>query len=206
MTKSRPILFSAPMVRAILDGTKTQTRRVVKPQPIPWRATECDGAYEWRYSRTSAAVFGSIDGICTHCPYGAPGDTLWVRETWRGDPVEYRADTHSHGPADGSRDAESVNWRPSIFMPRWASRLTLRITEVRVERLQEISEDDARAEGAGLLPCTYVGRCQSNSCPRHGRLDRYRLAYRALWDSINGKAHPWESNCWVWVLSFEVMR
>lgn len=153
MSTSRPILFSAPMVRAILDGTKTQTRRALKG------AQPADPVDRWLAA-----------GQVLRCPYGALGDTLWVRETWRGDPVEYRADTHSHGPADGSRDAESVNWRPSIFMPRWASRLTLRITEVRVERLQEISEDDAAAEGVAAYAAAYCSRAPEDELTaRHTR-------------------------------------
>lgn len=202
--KERPILFSAPMVRAILSGAKTQTRRVVKPQPFtaPLKEGECYvTAHEWR---SNILRYGKL-------PYGQPGDRLWVRETWGsplrsckpseipvGDPILYRADY----PADGR--SGSKLW-PSIFMLRWMSRITLEIVSVRVERLQNISEADAKAEG--LLPCSnddYSGWGLPNGemtlCPRH--------AFESLWDSINGKQRPgrpdisWSANPWVWVVEF----
>jgi hypothetical protein len=207
MIASRPILFSAPMVRALLDGTKTQTRRVVKPTqstpkvaPLtmePWLIEMNDGTFEHEVDdRGLPCWLGTHpdypgDAKWFSCPYGAPGDLLWVRETWAQNTIGgesfvfYRADSDAAGP-----------WRPSIFMPRHVSRLTLRITEVRVERLQEISEDDARAEG--------VREDEVLSLPMSP--GAAAAAYSALWDSINGKAHPWDSNPWVWVVKFEVMR
>jgi hypothetical protein len=173
--KERPILFSGPMVRAILEGRKTQTRRVIKPQP------EIGGAY-WR---TPGGAIGR-DVKPKYCPYGRPGDLLWVRETWAinigAEPGEsiyaYRADRERPG-----------DWKPSIHMPRKASRLLLRITDVRVQRVQEISDAEAIAEGcvpvwdAGVTP---------------------RDAFAELWDDINApRDHGWESNPWVWAISFE---
>lgn len=162
--KERPILFSAPMVKAILSGTKTQTRRIVKPQQFPL-------------------------GTCVACPYGTVGDRLWVRETWLQVPagIAFRADGGDHYGAGGK-----LKWRPSIFMPRAASRITLEVTGVRVERLQGISEDDAEAEGVAAEP--HNGSCVDRRC--------FVKAYASLWDSLNAKRSPWSSNPWVWVLSF----
>ncbi len=162
----KPILFSGEMIRAVLDGRKTQTRRVVKPQPVGlWAAP------------------GK-----SRCPYGQPGGRLWVRETFypershRG-PVSYRATwPRDDDPPDGG-------WKPSIFMPRWASRITLEIVSVRVEQVQDISEDDARAEG--------VDDGTGQTRPLHP------YWFRALWDSINSKrGYGWEKNPWVWVVAF----
>lgn len=193
--KERPILFSGPMVRAILEGRKTQTRRVIKPQPE------------------------SMKELPPSCPHGYIGDQLWVRETFSdvnncGAPaLMYRADHELRDlmeereflEEDGSMNYEHPQiakydwavwfddvdtekaWRPSIFMPRWVSRLQLEITELRIERLQDISAKDALAEGADS---TNVG-C---SVPEE--------AFWELWDSINGASHPWDSNPWVWVIGF----
>lgn len=175
--KERPILFSGAMVRALLDGTKTQTRRMVKPQPrILAGELLC-----WKDDALTD------DQMAELCPYGQPGDRLWVREAWmdlRGvdgavGPCMYRA-TFGNAP-DGGK------WRPSIHMPRWASRITLEVTGMRVERLQDISEADARAEG--------VSRAQ---CPDwHATTD-----FRAIWESINGPG-SWDANPWVWVVEFK---
>jgi hypothetical protein len=172
----RPILFSAPMVRAILSGTKTQTRRVVKGMALLWLRP--DG-----FTPEFTAL--PENGLC---PYGQPGDRLWVREAWRAwpDGVAYRADISDADLAD----AVHAPWRPSIHMHRAASRITLEITAVRVERLQDISEADAKAEGVTrpvpMLdddPSTYVD------------------AFGDLWASINGPG-SWDSNPWVWVIEF----
>lgn len=176
--KERPILFSAPMVRALLAGRKTQTRRVVRPQPNRAACIEpCDrypGEFvPWR------------DGEAQHsivCPYGAPGDMLWVRETWsrHADGVTYRADfDETSFAATGG-----IAWRPSIHMPRALARITLRITEVRVERLQQISEADARAEGRSLTPGDPAG------------------FFPETWNDIHG-CGAWDANPWVWVVAFE---
>lgn len=203
--RERPILFSAPMIRAILAGAKTQTRRLVKPNPH-----KVDGgvpftdAPAWAHAEPGSAVM--------RCPYGVRGDRLWVREAhafsacdpegrnWRDDPgnwdVIYRADLAQ--PAGGWRDADGnvvpAPWRPSIHMPRWASRITLEVTAVRVEQLQEISYDDAKAEGAefwrndGAL--TELPPCSA-----------HRYEFEDLWTSIYG-ADSWNANPWVWAVSF----
>jgi hypothetical protein len=194
--KARPILFSAEMVCALLAGTKTQTRRIVKPQPPCGCEYVINGAY-------NAALCHSIERpevwvpptarSVDHrlpCPYGQPGDRLWVKETWCelddgvDRPIAYRADNWTECPsADGK-------WRPSIFMSRAASRITLEITAVRVERLQEISEADAKAEGCIVDPWHYP--CS---------LTPGKSTYCTLWESINGPG-SWEANPWVWVIEF----
>lgn len=213
MATERPILFTPDNVRAILAGTKTQTRRVVKPQPQPdtWNDEPCISWQQRKRSKWFAWDRGSgmqfDPSIANVCPYGAPGDVLWVREAWALVPATaYRAsDVVQTVSPDDAHDAAiykagwplsppSVSWRPSIFMPRWAARLTLRITEVRVERVQDISEADAWAEG--------VKPAVSIIIPH----DAGRRAYAALWDSINGKKYPWASNPWVWAITFEVLK
>lgn len=177
--RERPILFSGPMVRAILAGTKTQTRRVVKPQP----------AGEWASPGRSS------------CPYGRPGDRLWVRETFGhfersegfkpGCAVFYRADGNC---------LKLEPWRPSIHMPRWACRLVLEISAIRMERLQAISEADAIAEGASFHDGLGVG----HSGWRHDFGDVHataRDAFARLWRDLNGP-DSWSANPWVWVVEF----
>lgn len=190
----RPILFSGPMVRAILAGRKTQTRRVVKDPS----ALDCynevgswDGPGDWgEYS-------------LSRCPYGVPGDVLWVREQFSyrevdSNPSElgvwYWADGH----------VPFGNWtrpKPSIHMPRWASRLSLLVKSVRVERLQDISQDDAQAEG---LVGPMVDRKLDAIVNQIGLAPSD--AFRALWDTLNAKRAPWVSNPWVWVVEFEVAK
>ena len=209
--KERPILFSAPMVRAILAGTKTQTRRVVKTpkgivslyRPFPndpqnVQGIDADGIIGWY-------------AIPSVCPYGQPGDRLWVRETFAkrldcqdgSDKakhyVMYRADCAGEsGPTDPMNWHDyGDGWTPSIFMPRWASRITLELTAVRVERLQEIGEKDARAEGINDPLCVEVSTL-ATGCATYS----YAAAYRMLWDKINGKRAPWDSNPWVWAITF----
>ncbi len=201
--KERPILMSAPMVRAILrdTDTKTQTRRVIKPRLVceceqpDWRPSRIDWIgykYEGRdgwFCHKCGSGLRAIDEWSSHgilCPYGQPGDRLWVRETWRqdakgGELAHYKADENGRGYWIGK-------WHPSIFMPRWASRITLEIVSVRVERLQDISFDDALAEG------------MEHSIIMHNPIDDL---FVPLWDSINYKKHPWESNPWVWVIEFK---
>jgi len=178
--KERPILFSGPMVRAILDGRKTMTRRVIK---YPAVTVEHDRIIAGRFiDPKTGCVDGQFDVIA--CPYGQPGDRLWVRETYNscGGKPFYRADGELH---------PDWKWRPSIFMPRWASRITLEITAVRVERLKDITIEDAQAEGVTPLGVEGDGR-------------RWRAAFRELWDSLNAKrGHGWGANPWVWVISFK---
>lgn len=193
--KARPILFSGPMVRAILEGRKTQTRRVVKRQGDMEfdPADPYFGPYWLAYATDADGEDAKV-----RCPYGVPGNRLWVRETyaWSGDSSIPEADRIASGEvwyrADGERGG-GIRWRPSIFMPRWASRILLEITGVRVERLLEISEADAQAEGIDLKGF----RSQTEGIA--GR--EHRIHYRDLWESING-AGSWDANPWVWVVSF----
>lgn len=254
--KERPILFSGPMVNAILEGRKTQTRRVVKPHrdgvitgaaAKPGTAIEAWGGGQ-RHNASRMAVVG--------CPYGVPGDRLWVREKWRdcnygGAPgLIYAADgdirdlmleseylcedrsmnyDHPHIAkyqwdvwyTDVGCGEFGHGWKPSIHMPRWASRITLEIKSVRVERLQDISEDDAKAEGiecvGGPTSCEpWKDYGKTGSLGR--RWSSPVSSFRSLWDSINGKPHiqrddegreigrtdlSWNANPWVWVVEFE---
>ena len=194
----RPILFSGPMVRAILEGRKTQTRRVLKPSAYLRRYND-----ERRLNLSEAQLLDAKAhaarvniGRGLPSPCGAPGDTLWVRETWA--PSRFKAGDPNYAyRADGEREGVG-RWRPSIHMPRRASRLTLRIKSVRVERLQEISQGDAQAEGlSGPMIDAELDAIvnQIGLAPSK--------AFRALWDSINEKSHPWASNPWVWVVEFE---
>ena len=203
--RERPILFSSPMVRAILSGRKTQTRRVVKGQALDWLNDGFTPGFVADYQNRL-------------CPYGQPGDRLWVREAfgigyddgngglsaipWTGsDPqrdgtVVYRADFNEE-PDEPRRP-----WKPSIHMPRWASRILLEVTGVRVERLQDISEEDAAAEGIHfdrtvpfngpwfIEPSDPQGYLLASSC------------YEALWDQINGPG-SWDANPWVWGVEFK---
>jgi hypothetical protein len=179
MIRERPILMSTPMVKAILDGRKTMTRRVMKLHSLSGKLyLRIKQVFPtgWRYI--------PIDNkIIKHCPHGIPGDRLWVRETFYAeskDTIYYKASW------TGYEDAPNSGWKPSIFMPRWASRITLEITNVRVERLQEITEENAKAEGT-------VNEFFAS--------DRYW--FKDLWDSINGKKYPWSSNPWCWVIEFK---
>lgn len=195
-----PILFSAPMVRAILSGTKTQTRRAIKLKP--WHTIEerDDGQqWPWMYD-------GERDADCwLPCPYGQPGDRLWVREAWTTHACfdHIRASELTtislHYQADGR--IKTGRNRAAMHMPRWASRISLEVTGVRVERLQAISEADARAEGARPAdPCDHTRRsCEEIGCTGPGD---YRGGYRALWDQINGPG-GWDANPWVWVVEFK---
>jgi len=185
----RPIIFSSPMVRAILDGRKTQTRRVVKNArgANSLYAGEHDGL--WVVER-----FGDAASTMIKCPYGKPGDRLWVRETWSIEDglIIYRADLDDWSHLPG------VRWSPSIFMFRDNSRITLEVIEVRVQRVQDISEEDVRAEGISADSASqFVG---------HGHpIDdtAWIIAYADLWNHINGKKYPWKSNVWVWAISFK---
>jgi len=241
----RPILFSAEMVRAILDGRKKQTRRVIKPQPTgatSWLPhIEASGFYPDKISAKPERLV---------CKYGKPGDQLWVRETWgavwpadepvplRQCEIEYRADlppgcTDRPGewPADEGNGPEVPKWRPSIHMPRWASRITLRIAGIRVERLQDISEDDARAEGCEARPFPgpwwqgyrdlgdgqlfhqqAIGEAapdwmiEPKKMPPTPWLDlSARDGFRSIWMGLHGPG-AWDENPWVWVISFERVK
>lgn len=193
MTKERPILFSAPMVRAILDGRKTQTRRIVKPQPNEFIDRLHGGSLKKRFpykledddGNPCGIGFQDDNGNYWTCPYGQPGDVLWVRETWIAPYVKTEIARYK---ADEPEGCLPRKWKPSIFMPRWASRISLRVTSVRVERLNDISQTDAIAEGvSGVNTGDFV------------------TAYSELWESING-TDSWQANPWVWVIEFERVK
>lgn len=192
------MIFNGEMVRAILDGRKTQTRRIMKNQPAgdypdtPALIRSAGGGFQWYGHYGESSIF--------NCPFGAVGDRIWVQETWAEagagapDLKLYRADYPEHVPThyENVPPADEIRWTPSIHMPRWASRLTLEITGVRVERLRDLSEDDAKSEGmtppsGGVLPGW-----------------EYRINFRDLWMSIYG-ADNWETNPWVWVIEFKVV-
>jgi hypothetical protein len=198
MSQERPILFSGEMVRAILAGRKTQTRRVLKSQPREIRYPGMSSKYGpiWPMFFIEGKPFENV-----HCPYGQPGDRLWVRETFRyfddGD-IFYKADFLQFGddyiPVHADDEPEEWKWQPSIFMPRKISRISLEITKVRIERVQEITDRDARAEGV-TLNCS--GDHISHDVARHIE------HYEDLWDSINEKrGFGWQKNPWVWVIEF----
>jgi hypothetical protein len=188
--KEKPILFNGEMVRAILEGRKTQTRRVVKPQPPDKHDfVDIDDGDFW-FSGMTAYNAGP-------CPYGQPGDRLWVRETWMSDPYINSVGSTIYRATETELDRyNGHNWKPSIFMPRVRSRLTLEIVRVRVERLQRISEEDALSEGTRRfnMPVGNMADCPS-----------YRDAYKCLWESINGKG-SWAKNTWIWVIEFTVQH
>lgn len=198
----RPIIFSAPMVRAILDGRKTQTRRVVTGK----------FALEWLAPGMFAPSYVA-ERENDLCPYGQPGDRLWVRETWArlrfyrdwetGHVDDWEPDDNGtavysadEGWEDGGNSVKErgFQWRPSIFMPRDASRITLELTEVRVQRVQDITDDDACAEGMTDEVLRELDMLSHANA---------RDAYSWLWDSLNVKrGYGWESNPWVWALTF----
>jgi hypothetical protein len=202
--RERPVMFSASMVRAILAGAKTQTRRLVKMHP---------------------------DGIAyDRCRYGVPGDRLWVKETWQ-TPWMGATDMFPPSPESSAMHAAKLavvyradwvgpppyEWRSPRFMPRWASRLTIEVTGVRTERLQDITEEDAKAEGGGFddtdgaWPPGRQYPCVACSGDPHGlpglchptaKGAPYRCVFAQVWDAINGKRLPWSTNPWVWVIAF----
>lgn len=179
----RPMIFSAPMVRALLKGRKTQTRRALKP---PY------GIMEYRAD-------GSWGPIVTNI---ASSDRIWVRETWA-DTLSYPNEAVYR--ADGERPHSILTWRSPMCMPRWASRLTLIVTEVRVQRLQEISEEDARAEGVSPLPSGryHCGYDEEGEITCKSPV----TAYGWLWNSLNAKrGYLWESNPWVCALTFRAIQ
>ena len=205
----KPILFSGAMVRAILDGRKTQTRRIVKHIPAL--------GYPEDWCERAAGIVDMVGDYRRFCPYGQPGDRLWVREayalladpgsmrSWDGPIPDERPTLErtqlGHIPTpiyrcDGERSdvtsqlGRKLRWRPGIHMPRWASRISLEVKAVRVERLHDISEADAEAEGVD---------------PRGDGSARYRAAFRLLWCEIYGHA-SWDANPWLWCVSFARVR
>lgn len=238
---ARPTLFQPSMIRALLDGTKTQTRRIAKHQVLddvpgqfdvvhenprhasPYLDSYCGG------TKTPANPRGMTEWWCWwtrddrpchqfKCPYGKPGDLLWVREAWSVGKCADGLKPSELSPGVWLRDNGGL-WleghepkhpisprgvkRPSMFMPRWASRLTLELTDVRVERLQDISDADAIADGVWQPPFHEI-TCDDESCRG---CPSARKRYRSLWIEINGKGtgdDSWASNPWVWALTFRV--
>lgn len=245
--RERPIIFSSDMVQAILNGSKTQTRRIVKPRSgpqagffschpkdlYPYAIKQKDGQWD--------SFFNLEDFVEAYCPYGKPGDRLWVRETWRprswgsdfdwmiiefkaggiakeinpwevwGEDAEVcwealstqciKADCPQMGGdfiLEDSNGRHPIKWRSPIFMPRAASRLSMELRSVRVERLQDISAEDIFEEGIRIFEGDRV------SPPSEGKAiaEMYRDQWQKLWYQIHGKKHPWESNPWLWCLEF----
>lgn len=212
--KERPILFSAPMVRAILAGDKTQTRRVVKPQPyVDAMGNACWKGWNYGQTINGTPRFDTLASPIPDsrtkrvlCPFGKPGDRLWVRETWfdcltertdaqrcTREEIYYRAD----GTPCFEGEEDLICWRSSIHMPRWASRLVLEITEVRVHRLQDISQDDAYAEGFQW----------GEKVRLKGGWDKVWTTtplsgFRDIWEKLHG-ADAWAQNPWVWAITFK---
>ncbi|MBW4469194.1 MAG: hypothetical protein KME45_02915 [Stenomitos rutilans HA7619-LM2] len=221
--RERPILFSGAMVKAILEGRKTMTRRAAK---LPswaiqnWKDVELEDG-ELIAIAANTGCFSAMQ-----CPYGKVGDRLWVRETWRPAKSEthecfaYRADRQYRcNKPMPEPDGSTAGWKPSIHMPRKASRLLLEITNVRVQRLQDISEEDAIAEGLAALSkdggqTVKYGIPDRDGLPGGDNIgwdwSRWclssRLAYEDLWNSINADKYPWASNPYVWVVSFQQVK
>lgn len=217
--KARPLLFSGAMVRALLAGQKTQTRRAINPQP----STVVDGQVAYAPARPGYAR-------ALACPYGRPGDLLWVKETWQAQeafdglspteigetwaeeygspwcPIRFLADGKCEGSVEQWQESPAGKTRVSIHMPRWASRLTLPVADVRIERLFDISDADAVAEGiVAIAPPSRDGM-------RHFGVPGLNIdrptparAYLALWAAINGE-ESLAANPWVWTITFSVLR
>lgn len=213
--KSRGIIFKGEMVRAILEGRKSQTRLAVKPQPNQ------DQIDDWLFNhgkikRTGLEILNSLFEDSIECPYGQPGDQLWVRETWAltggfadviaseldGDTmsdenIKYRADQDSY-------DDVVQSWRPSVHMQKWASRINLEITNVRIECLQDISDDDARSEGISKFECIGLDQRIEGPQDRTQRTHPHVVAFASFWDSSNFyRGHGWIKNPHVWVVEFK---
>ena len=204
--KERPIVFSAEMVRAILEGRKTMTRRVVKSEFLPSSVTE------WKFDPARGWVGIGDVGMCNgargeihlmECPYGVPGDRLWVKETFRSHPEdeamgEHRPVEYAATPCVGCDGFDGIRWTPALFMPRWASRITLEIVSVRVERVQDISDADCEAEGVRCNRTIGGWDCDGFAFAKD--------AFKNLWDTIYAKntEYKWDANPWVWVIEFKV--
>ncbi len=232
MPAARPILFSAPMVRALLDGRKTQTRRIIKPQPKSRNLgyINADGG-----AIQCGPDYPDGDEDFVKCPYGRPGDLLWVRETfwqwgvwkkngktktgrqkWKFKPLQQglRWPLVFTPPTQKPKRTEiGFHKRPSIFLPQSANRLTLEISEVRVQPLQDINDADAIREGINVCstglppgsPPVYGYETTSGDFDEDMAAYQPRDAFKGLWQSINGPP-SWDANPWVWVLSFKVYK
>ena len=220
MTKitERGMIFNAEMVRALLSGRKTQTRRIIKPQPEATLSGSLSG--KWLSRPLNGLLLPKIEDIAIHCPFGVVGDRIWVRETFQGPLFDYDLmDSYCKDPtpfekpefcvynADGVPAPEFYDaddelhccWRPSIHMPRWASRILLEITDVRVERLNAINEHDAQAEGVAKLRGGFWKHYQPGWTQHQLSA---RGSFVTLWKSIYGD-ESWNSNPWVWVIKFK---
>lgn len=201
--KITPMLFNDEMVRAIVDGRKTQTRRLVKAKHLPFIENLLDGLLDGKWNQRPL-------------PYGKQGDLIYVRETfgeWPAADSDRREDSIIYRATDDDWECRMFNWRPSIHMPRWASRLTLKIKSIRIERLQDISEEDAKAEGVSP---NCVLKDHSECGDHHGEYIRYANpmdwdcgpaysateSFQTLWEAINGLG-SWNENPWLWVIEYE---
>lgn len=195
--KERPIIFNTEMVKVILDGRKTQTRRIIKPQPtlsntsgFNWKGAAYGLGFNDKETNRNFANTNA-------CQLGKVGDRLWVRETFAQglcteSTLAYKA---THKPEDLEEGwFEQIKWTPSIHMPRWASRINLEITNVRVERLKDISEEDALAEG--------MDNGTSYAAMAAGWYEKPQRAFQRLWTQIYGE-ESWSGNPWVWVIEFK---
>jgi hypothetical protein len=203
-TKERPILFSGPMVRAILEGRKTQTRRVLNLDDAMHEDAIPSRILEWREQHGEWFGLYEWDTIANcKCPYGQPGERLWIREAWArivvGNQIDYLYRANTHAGLE-KRDGDQ-KWKPSIHMPRVACRLMLEITGVRVERLNDISVEDSIAEG--IEPVRDIWKLYGERMPgTAGETGQPRKSYASLWESINGPG-SWDANPWVWVVEFK---
>lgn len=200
--KERPIIFKPEMVRAILEGRKTQTRRVVQPQPAKWATTyneSIGGNHFWCEKPTDDDSMGHWPSYekGLRCPYGQVGERLWVREAFM---AESHRPVHCRADGWGYEDDSTYGWTSPLFMPRWASRLVLEITSIRVERVQDISEEDAKAEGVTVHLDAVAAAGMAKDTPS-------RMEFWHLWNSIHGKdGHDWDANPWVWVVGFQRLK
>lgn len=205
----RPILFSTEMIQAILDGRKTQTRRIIKPQPTYSEKTGF--AYgKWCCGIGSNYYESQKNFIDVKCPYGKVGNILWVRETWAIDGNITKCFLYK---ANYNKEI-NVKWKPSIHMPKVACRIKLRITDIQVQKLQVITEEDAKKEGI-KIPVTPEGNYLfelSAKYPNYKYFDNekknyFTACYAGLWDSLNLKrGYGWSLNPFVWVISFQIIK
>ncbi|CAY73975.1 hypothetical protein EPYR_01595 [Erwinia pyrifoliae DSM 12163] len=215
--KERPILFSHQRVRALLSGQQRQTRRIMKSQPLEPGQDNHEGCYgiDVLGNHLQGNRVLSLDNLSHHCPYGQPGDRLWVRETWRGpivpaedivryqqSPSQFKKADYCQYQADSSiysaDDQEQLGgWQAGIHMPRWASRIDLLITDIRVEKIQDISDDDVMAEGVQVET-----HFLNNFFTLQSEAGSAKDAYRKQWVTLYG-CNSWEANPWVWVIEFK---
>ena len=213
--KERGMIFNAEMVRALLSGRKTQTRRIIKPQPEATLSGSLSG--KWLSRPLNGLLLPKIEDIAIHCPFGSVGDRIWVREAFR---VHSRAtdvatlvykasernswteQTHRVPVSVCNKPATPEKWTPSLHMPRWASRILLEITDVRVERLNAINEHDAQAEGVAKLRGGFWKHYQPGWTQHQLSA---RGSFVTLWKSIYGD-ESWNTNPWVWVIKFKLIE